>query len=227
MRSSLGSRRPLRHLAAGGLILCLLTATTLLIFLYAPTEATMGNVQRILYLHVAVAWCGLAGCVGMGAFGTIYLVRRRLGWDHWLQAAVEVGWLCVTLNLVTGSLWAHEAWGVWWTWEPRLASALVLWLIYAGIFLVRAGIEDPHRCARLGAVLAVLGAGDVPMVVMATRWFRGVHPVAPVMDERMRVVLLAAVVSFAALFACLAYQRRQQLGLAARISALEGQLDTI
>ena len=214
-------RLPVTQLAFAGVILCLLSAAFLLVFLYAPTEVTIGDVQRILYLHVSVAWCGLMGCLAMGVCGVGYLVRRRLEWDHWSQAAAEVGWLCVTLTLVTGSLWAREAWGVWWTWEPRLTSSLVLWLIFAGIFLVRAGVDDPHQRARVGGVLALLGVADLPLVMMATRWFRGVHPVAPEMDGQMRVAFLAAAVSFTAFFANCAFQRRRQLELAERTAVLE------
>lgn len=225
MRNSSFSGLTLKNLAGGGIVLGLVLTAILLIFCVAPTEATMGDVQRILYLHVSVAWCGLLGCLGMGTCGALYVARRNLEWDHRSQAAAEVGWLCATLTLVTGSLWAHEAWGVWWTWEPRLTSSLVLWLIFAGIFLVRAGIDEPHRRARIGAVLAILGLGDLPLVVMATRWFRGVHPVSPEMDHRMRLVLLAAVVSFTALFAFLAWQRQRQLGLGERVAVLESHAD--
>lgn len=218
-----GLRLPLRDGIAtafiGGLVACAL----FLVFQYAPTEVTMRDVQRILYLHVAVAWSGLVSCLIMGACGAAYLVRRRLAWDHGSRAAAEVSWLCVTLTLVTGSLWAHEAWGVWWTWEPRLTSSLLLWLIYAGLFLTRAGVDDPHRRARISAVLALLAVADVPLVIMATRWFRGVHPVAPEMSLRMRLALLASVVAFTVLFAFLALQRRKQLALAARVEEWERQ----
>ena len=207
--------------AAGALVACLVFASVLMIFFVAPTEATMGDVQRIVYIHVAVAWCGLAGCLAMGCCGAMYLVHRRLEWDFWSQAAGEVGWLCETLTLITGSAWAHEAWGTWWTWEPRLTSSLVLWIVYAGIFLVRSSIEDPYRRARIVGVLAVVGMSDVPLVLMATRWFRGVHPVTPEMDPGMRWVLLASVISFTALFAYLTAQRRRQLELSERAAQLE------
>lgn len=227
MRGTTPVRLPLLHRVIGGLVLTLLATAVWMIFCLAPTEATMGDVQRILYLHISVAWCGLAGCVAMGVFAAVYLCRRRLAWDHWSQAAAEVAWLCVTLTLATGSLWAHEAWGVWWTWEPRLTSSLVLWFILAGIFLLRSGIDDPHRRARVGAVLAILGLGDLPLVMMATRWFRGVHPVAPEMDPVMRQVIVAAVVGFTAFFALLTWQRRSQLGLAERVAALEAQAEVV
>ena len=192
-----------------------------MIFLFAPREVTMGDVQRIVYLHVAVAWCGLAGCVVMGLMAATYLVRRAPAWDHWAQAAGEIGWLCTTLTLATGSLWAHEAWNTWWTWEPRLTASLILWTVFAGYFLVRSSIEDHQRRARLSAVLAILSLADVPMVIMATRWFRGIHPVTPEMDPRMRLVLLISVISFTVLFVLLAVLRQKQLDLIARLESLQ------
>jgi heme exporter protein C len=195
-----------------------------LIFFVAPTEATMGDAQRILYLHVSVAWCGLAGCLAMGGCGGMYLARRRLAWDHWSQAAGEIGWLCTTLTLISGSAWAHEAWGTWWTWEPRLTSSLVLWLIFAGIFVVRSAIDDPNTRARVSGALAILGMSDVPLVFMATRWFRGVHPVSPEMDATMRLVLWASVLVFTSLFALLAVERRRQLARLERAAELQPPL---
>jgi heme exporter protein C len=184
-----------------------------MIFFIAPTESTMGDVQRIVYLHVSVAWCGLTGIAAMGFCGAMYLIRRQLIWDFWSQAAGEVGWLCTTLTLMTGSLWAHEAWGTWWTWDPRLTSSLVLWFMYSGIMLMRSSIEDPNRRGRISAILAIISVSDVPLVLMATRWFRGIHPVAPELDPQMRFVLLTSVVSFSALFAFLVVQRHRQLKL--------------
>jgi len=181
----------------------------------------MGDVQRIVYLHVAVAWGGLAGCVTMGVAAAAYLVRRNPVWDRWSQTAGELGWLCTTLTLATGSLWAHEAWNTWWTWEPRLTASLVLWLVFAGYFLVRTSLDDPERRARLSAVLAILALADVPLVIMATRWFRGIHPVTPEMDPRMRLVLLTSVVTFSALLVLLAVLRKEQLELAARVESRE------
>jgi len=208
-------------------IAALTSVALVMIFLWAPREITMGDVQRIVYLHVAVAWCGLLGCVAMGLMATMYLVHRRPGWDHGSQAAGEVGWLCTTLTLVTGSLWAHEAWNTWWTWEPRLTASLILWVVYAGYFLVRSSIEDPQRRARVGAVLAIVSMADVPMVVMATRWFRGMHPVSPEMDPSMRWTLLVSVVAFTCLFSWLAVVRRKQLSLAGRVLSLEQQSEGV
>jgi len=204
-----------------GLVFSLLASAILMIFLYAPTEATMGHAQRILYLHVSVSWCGLAACLTMGACSVAYMIRRNLVWDYWSQASTEVGCLCFTITLASGSLWAHEAWGVWWTWEARLTSALVLWFILAGICLARNSVDDLQSRARIGAVLAVLAMCDLPILIMATRWYRGVHPVAPQMDPRMRIVLLGAMLGFTAFFALLIRQRRSQIDLAARVLTVE------
>lgn len=210
-----------RPSASCGVVALCGAISSLLIFVVAPTEATMGAVQRILYLHVAVAWCGLACTLLMGFCAAMYLAQRCLKWDYWALAAGEVGWLCATLTLISGSAWAHEAWGTWWTWDPRLTSTLILWLIYAGIILVRRSIEDPHHRARLSGVLTLIGVADVPLVIMATRWFRGIHPVTPEMDMQMRFVLLASALCFTVLFACLVVQRRAQLELAEREAQIE------
>ena len=193
--------------------------------LLAPTEVTMGHAQRIVYLHVPVAWLGLLGFLVMAGCGMIYLMCRNLLWDHWFQAAGEAGWLCTSLTLVTGSLWAHEAWGTWWVWDPRLTAAFIMWCVFCGILMVRSGLEDPHRRARVGGVLAILGALDVPLVIMATRWFRGLHPVSPKMDPMMRVALLACVVAFTAFFAWLVHHRRRQVTLQQLAIRLESRAD--
>jgi heme exporter protein C len=203
----------------------LLAAGILAACCFAPTESTMGHAQRIVYVHVPVAWLGLLGFLVMAGSGVAYLARRDLRWDHWFQAAGEIGWLCCGLTLVTGSLWAHEAWGTWWEWDPRLTAAFVLWAIYSGILMVRSGLEDPHHRARIGAVLAILGALDVPLVVMATRWFRGLHPVSPEMIPSMRMALLTCVVGFSAFFAWLACRRREQSALESLAAELQRQAE--
>lgn len=215
-----GRGEPLVCLLLAGL----LTVAIVLIFLIAPEEQTMGQTQRIVYFHVAVAWFGLLGFLILAASGLCYLVRRNLAWDHWAQSAGEVGWLCSTLTLVTGSLWAHEAWNTWWTWEPRLTASLILWTIYAGYFIVRGSIDDRHQRARVAAVLSIIGVLDIPLVVMATRWFRGMHPVTPEMEPAMRLVLLASVFAFTVFFVYLLVRRRTQLGLSCVVEALEQQV---
>jgi heme exporter protein C len=192
-----------------GLMLIVNCAVTLV----APTDIGMGDAQRILYVHVSVAWLSLISFVVMAAGGIQYLRQRDLAWDAWSQAAGEIGWLCCSLTLFSGCMWAHEAWGTWWTWDPRLTTVFVLWLFYSGCWIVREGITDMHRRARICAVLATLGVLDVPLVTMATRWFRGIHPVSPRMEPTMRLALLITALSFTAFFAVTLVQRRKQLRL--------------
>ena len=153
-------------------------AAILAILFVAPTEATMGLAQRIVYIHVAMAWLGLVSFLVMAATAAIYLARRNLAWDQWSQAAAELGWLAASLTLVTGSLWAHATWNTWWTWDPRLMTSFILWAVYA-VTCSFAATWRSRICGPASAVLAIIGVVDVPLVAMATRWFRGIHPVAP------------------------------------------------
>jgi heme exporter protein C len=203
----------------------LLAAAMIAVFLVAPQEKSMGDAQRIVYIHVSVAWFGLLAFLFAAASGGLYLLRRNPAWDNWAQAAAEIGWLCTTLTLVTGSLWAHEAWNTWWTWDPRLTTSLILWTIYAGYFVIRASIEEPHQRARAGALVSIVGAADVPLVITATRWFRGMHPVSPEMEPRMQIVLLFTVLAFTLFFVHLLIVRRNQLDLARRVQAWQRQLN--
>ena len=193
------------------LTVVLLAAALAAIALSAPRESTMGNLQRIIYVHVPVAWLGLLGLLMMAGAGVAYLVTRNLAWDRWAQAATELGWICCGLTLVTGSLWAHAAWGTWWTWDPRLTSAFILWMIYSGCLILRGQLDDPHRRARLSAVFAALGALDVPLVIVAAHWFRGIHPATVTMEPAMRVALWLSVAGFTAMFGVLLACRRAQL----------------
>jgi len=211
----------------GMLMAGLLIAAVVGMLWIAPQEETMGDAQRIVYMHVAVAWLGLLGFIIVTIAGIGFLLKRDLRWDHWAQAAAEIGWLCTTLTLVTGSLWAHAAWNTWWTWDPRLTTSLILWAIYAGYFLLRASIADSHSRARSAAVLAIVGVLDVPLVTLATRWFRGIHPKSPEMEPGMHVILLVTVIAFTAFFTHVWIRRRNQLALAAELHGWERQLGLI
>jgi heme exporter protein C len=221
-----GARRVPYAELAGTLCSALIAAAILGICLIAPTEKTMGEAQRILYVHVAVAWFGLMSFFIMAGAGMMYLLRRDLSWDHWAHAAAELGWLCTALTLVTGSLWARAAWNTWWTWDPRLTSTFVLWGVYSGYLITRQSFEDRHRRARLCAVLAIVGMLDIPLVFMATRWFRGIHPAPPEMEPPMRAIMLVSVLGFSAFLAMLLARRRTQLRLEELLADMERPADT-
>ncbi len=210
----------------GLLLLGLMLVVNVAVALVAPLDHGMGDAQRILYVHVSVAWLSLLSFVVMAGAGIQYLRHRDLAWDAWSHAAGELGWLCCSLTLFSGSLWAHEAWGTWWTWDPRLTTSLILWLFYAGFLMLRESVTDRHRRARICAVLATVGVLDVPLVTMATRWFRGIHPVSPQMEPAMRVVLAITVSSFTLFFAVLLVRRQMQLRLKTTLNDVMREAET-
>ena len=164
------------------LSLVLLAATLLLllivfyqVFFVVPTERTMGIVQRIFYIHMPSAIVAFHSFFVVFICSIGYLRSRRLGWDRVAVSAAEVGVVFCAAVLITGPLWAKPVWGIWWTWDPRLTTTLILFLIFVGYLMLRVYVEDPNRRALLSAVLGIIGFVDVPIVYIANR-FRGQHP---------------------------------------------------
>ena len=141
----------------------------------APTEQTMGEVQRIFYYHVPSAWvAGLCFLVNFLA-SVAYLVKRNSTADALAAASAEVGVVFCTIVLITGPIWGRPVWGIWWTWDARLTTTLVLWLIYVSYLILRR-FASGSQTQTLAAVLAIFGFVDVPIVYMSIRWFRTQHP---------------------------------------------------
>lgn len=157
--------------------LLMLAIATYLALSYAPMEASMGNVQRVFYFHVATAWVGMLGFVAAGFAGIAFLKTGKLKWDIVEVAAVELSLVFFFIAIVLGSIWARPAWNTWWTWEPRLTTAAITEMIYLAYFMLRGGIEDPNRRARFSAVYTLVGSISVPITFMAIRFFRTIHPV--------------------------------------------------
>lgn len=193
----------------------LMVADLALIFLWVPTEQVMGVVQRIFYFHVPLAWVGFLafGIVFVASIG--YLVTNRRRWDVVGHSAAEIGVLFTTLMLITGATWAKPVWGVWWTWDPRLTTSLILWLIYVGYLMLRAYAPTPSRAARYSAVMGILGFVDVPIVYFSVVWWRNIHPEAVIgptaqsgsLDSRMLLTLMFSLLTFTVLFAFLLWER--------------------
>jgi len=141
----------------------------------APTEATMGDVQRIFYYHLPSAWVAFLLFFVNFLASIWYLVRRNIGADAMALASAEVGVSFCTIVLITGPIWARPIWGIWWTWDARLTSTLVLWLIYVS-YLVLRHYASGGQVPVLAAALGIFGFLDVPIVYMAIRWFRTQHP---------------------------------------------------
>jgi heme exporter protein C len=188
----------------------------------APREATMGEIQRIFYYHVPSAWTSFLCFFANFIASVVYLVRRTLKTDAFAVAAAEVGVVFCTVVLVTGPLWAKPVWGIWWTWDARLTTTLVLWLIYVS-YLVLRRYSAGHQTPTLAAALAIFGFVDVPIVYMSIRWWRTQHPQPVIaggegsgLDPRMWTAVLwnwAAFMCLAALLIWVRYriERSRQL----------------
>jgi heme exporter protein C len=190
-------------------VLLLIPVCLYVIFAVVPTESRMGVVQRIFYFHVPSAICAFLGvgvCAGASA---LYLWKRDRRLDHLAHAGAELAVVFCTIVLITGPIWARPIWGVWWTGEARLTSTLVLWMIFVGYLLLRASADNPDQAARWGAVVAIVGALDVPIIYKSVEWWRGLHPrvlkatggqgLDPVMEKTLMLCMLTFVLLFASL----------------------------
>lgn len=146
-------------------------------FVFAPPERVMGDIQRIFYVHLPLAWIGFVAFAHACWAGIWYLRTARREWDEAGVAAAEIGVLFSTLVIVTGSLWARPVWGTWWTWDPQLVTYLILWLIYVGYLVLRGAAGEDVRRARFAAVFAIVGFVDVPLVWLSARYLRALSPV--------------------------------------------------
>ena len=173
----------------------MLTAALYLIFIWAPNERTMGVVQRIFYFHVPSAFTAFVAFTIGGVASIRYLSSRESRFDSLSVACNEVGLVFAVVNLITGMMWAKPVWGVYWAWDARLTTMLLLALIYSGYLILRSSIDDANQRAVGCAVVSIFGMVDIPIVYMANRWWRTQHP-QPVMfdsegglDMNMRIVL--------------------------------------
>ncbi len=195
-----------------------LSVALYMIFLYAPEEATMGEVQRIFYIHVPCAWPALLGFIIIFFSSISYLMKHSQYADELAHSTAEVGFIFCTCVLVTGPLWAKPAWGIWWTWSPRLTLTFLLWLLYIAYLMLRSYLINPGRAANLCAVVGIIGFVDVIIDYMAIRWWRTQHPQPVIMggpnsglDPRMLATLLVSFGAFTLLFFLLV---RIRLGVA-------------
>jgi heme exporter protein C len=197
-------------------ILAVLTGALLSYALYealiaAPTEQTMGDVQRIFYYHVPSAWTAFI-LFFINFFASVgYLIRRTNKADIVALVTAEVGVVFCTVVLVTGPIWARPVWGIWWTWDLRLTLTLVLWLIYVSYLMLRR-FSSSAQTPLLAAVLAIFGALDVPLVYFSIWFFRTQHPQPVVggggsIDPRMLHVLLINWLAFSCFAALICWSR--------------------
>ena len=206
--------------AAGMLALCAMLATI-------PRELQQGFVQKIFYVHVPVAWVAFLAFGVTGYHGVRYLMTRDLAHDRRAAASAEVGVIFITLVLITGPLWAKPIWGIFWTWDLRLTTSFILWLLYLAYLILRRSVGDRERRAQLSAVVGLISFLDVPIVYMANRVKASQHP-APVLGGGegsglapvFLATLLIGVFTFTTLYVLLLRTRTEQAVLEDRIEDL-------
>jgi heme exporter protein C len=184
-----------------------------MVFVWVPTEAVMGIVQRIFYFHVPSAWAGFLAFAVVFVTSILYLAKRDRKWDLVAHSSAQLGVLFTTLVLLSGPIWAKPAWGEWWPpGEPRLTTALVLWVIYVAYLLVRSYASDREQGARFAAVIGIVGFFDVPIVFLSISWWRTQHPGPLVFQSgglapSMLATLLVSVAAFTSLYWVLLLRR--------------------
>jgi heme exporter protein C len=159
----------------GGLAVLAMLAGLVMAFAVAPREVTQGNVQRIMYVHVPAVWVAYLAFLMVFVASLVFLWTRSPGADRLAQAGAEVGVLFLGVNIATGSIWGKPTWGTWWTWDARLTSVTVVFLIYVGYLLLRRMIDDPERGARYAAIVGILGAPNIYLVHVSVQWWRTLH----------------------------------------------------
>ena len=197
------------------------------VFMVLPDEANQGAIYRIIYFHVPAAMTSLLGFFVAMVCSALYLITRNLRLDSVAAAVTEVGVVFAAVNLVTGSIWGRIIWGIWWTWDARLTSMLVCWLLYAGYLMLRRAIDEPTQRARLSAVLSIFAFVDVIIVWKSIEWWRTQHP-GPVLSIRngggmapgMESPLWWNVLAMALVATSLVLLRMRQEGIRREIDAL-------
>jgi heme exporter protein C len=181
--------------------------------IYAPTERTQGQAQRIFYPHFGSAIMTYVAYIVTAVASVGYLWRRNERWDQLARSSAEVGLLMNTILLVTGAVWGKTIWGTWWTWDARLTSTLILWFIFAGYLMLRAYGGDTPQIARSAAVIAIIGCLDIPIINQSVRWWRTLHPQpivvreSPALPPEMTQAMFVALGAFFLLYAYLTVQR--------------------
>lgn len=200
-----------------------------LIYFYAPMEQTLGFAQKIFYYHLPVAWWAFVSFFFAALFAVLYLIKKEQRLDILSHANAEVGFLLSTLTLITGSLWGKHSWGVWWTWDPKLTAALVLWFIFAAYLIIRSMPMSKEQKNNVCAVVAVIGFLDVPLVFFATRLWRSIHPAVfhgngAGLEPEMVHTIIFCVLSFVFLWLWLVSFRKQQLTQELTIETIKTKL---
>ena len=163
----------------------------------APPEQFMGDVQRIMYVHVPTAWCAMLVLTWAFVCATAFLISGRMRWDHQLEAAVEMAVVLCFLLSVQGAIWAKPTWGVWWDWDPRLTTVAILLFAFLGVMALRNFVSEPVKRATWSSVATVIGYIDVPIVYFSVKWWNSLHQQQSSASTISREFLIPLMVNFA------------------------------
>ncbi len=205
-------------------------------FVFAPTEATMGSIQRIFYFHMGSNAASMLSVIIAAVTGALFLKTGDAKFDRVSYACMELGVLFGAISLGTGMIWARPVWGTWWTWEARLTSFLILWLVYVAYIMLRMSARDDVTIARIAAVFTFIGAVDVPFIILAPRLWKGLHPVlfgsnaggefTFNISPNMLITLAVCIVAMLLLYFYLLVQRTQLAKLESDVAELREQFST-
>jgi heme exporter protein C len=176
----------------------------------APAERMMGDVYRIIFVHVPIAMMSLLAPTVTCFASLAYLLKTSQRADAIAEASAEVCVVFSTLCLITGSIWGKPTWGVWWTWDPRLTSVAILWISFVGYMALRRVVDDPEKRATWGAVAAIIISVDVPIVYFSVKWWNSLHQLQSnpnTVDSSMAVPLRLNITAFFVAFLALLYAR--------------------
>ncbi len=192
--------------------------TIYMVFMWVPTEQNLGVSQRIFYVHVPLGWIGMVSIFVVGIASVIHLLTKKNLWDAIAYSAAELGVIFATLILITGAVWAKPVWGVWWSWDPKLTTTLILWFVYVGYLMVRSFSPRGSQGRRYASVVALLGAIDAPIIYLASIWWRTAHPnlnIGPLaesdsdLDSKMYITFFVSLITFTIFYVYVMLERIQ------------------
>lgn len=197
-----------------------------LIYAWTPVEAMLGPIQKIFYMHLPLALWAMASFFIVFLASIFWLWKRKPLFDWLSAAAAELGVLFCGLSLITGMIWAKRSWGVWWTWDPRLTTALVMWFIYAGYLVARQMDLPSGRKQHVCAVIGIVAFLDVPLVFLSARIFRSIHPAVFMskgggLEPEMKFTLALCLIFLGLLWSALLLARTKQLFQEARAARIK------
>jgi heme exporter protein C len=207
----------------GGVVVLALAATAFMALVGAPADASQGDAQRLMYLHVPAAWLAYLAFTVTAIASVLWLLPRTRSttWDLLAGASAEIGVLFTGLTLAMGSIWGKPIWGSWWEWDARLTTTAVLFFLYLGYLALRRAGGGPDQRARRSAIAALVAFVDVPIVHFSVNWFQTLHQDGTVFNQKMHVeiagsmaaTLVLSVVAFTLLYGFLVAKRMELLEL--------------